>query len=297
MRALWVSIGATIAAVYALSGQPAAAQSGAALCTKGVAVEYVVAGRRYPGRVEGNDGAKCQVYAKAYMGVIDIPYADLRAAGDATEKGKPDVVAGGAPLNATPREIVDAFERDPAAAKARYLNRRVRVTGTIFTLRSDSLWMKANLYQTAAVCMIQPGDRPALQALKEGAQVSVEGTASERGNESIFLQGCKLVRQGAAPVVAAGPAAPPAGRYYCRSAGRGIGYLNLGVGSYTVDGVAGAWRFDPATKRLAFASGSYAKWGWSGEWRTDPDGVGGPPEPRIVLRDNAKLKVTCTPQP
>ena len=271
--------------------------SGAGLCQPGHKVEYASSGRRFPGEVRGNDGSKCQVYAKAYMGVIDVAYSDLRADGGAPESGKPDLAAAGPALATTPREIVDAFERSPVAAKARYLNRRVRVTGSIFTIRSDSLWLKANLYQTAAVCMIEPGDRAPLLSLKEGVQITVEGTASDRGNESIFLQGCRLVGRGAAPVPLASPDRPMNGRYFCRSAGRGIGYVSLAGTSYTVDGVSGAMRYDPARRRLTFASGSYAKWGWSGEWRTDPDGIGGPPEPRIVLTDGKGLRVTCTPQP
>ena len=96
--------------------------------------------------------------------------------------------------------------------------------------------------------------------------------------------------------MAAAPDRPPAGRYFCRSAGRGIGYLTLAGTRYQVDGVGGTWRYDPASRRLAFPTGSYAQWGWAGEWRTDPDGTGGPPEPRIVLTGKS-VRVTCTPQP
>ena len=276
----------------------AVAQStGAGLCQAGRKVEYVNTGRRYPGEVRGNDGRKCQVYAKAYMGVIDVAYPDLRADSGATENGLPDSVTAGPPLSTTPHEIVAAFERDPAAAKARYLNRMVRVTGSVFTIRSDALWLKANLYQTAAVCLIEPAQRGPLRTLREGMEITVEGTATDRGNESIFVQDCRVLRQGTAPVLQAGSDRPANGRYFCSSAGRGIGYLILSGNLYSVDGVGGAARYDPATRRLVFASGSYAKWGWTGEWRTDPDGMGGPPEPRIVLTDDKGLRVTCTPQP
>lgn len=277
---------------------PAGAQDGAALCQVGQKVEYAKSGRRYPGDVRGSDGGKCQVYAPDYMGVIDVEMADLRPFGGAPKgTGKPDIAAVGPAVALSAKQISTMFDRDPANAKAQLLGRKVRVTSEFWHLGSDSASIKSNIVQVAAKCRIEPADRQQWRSVPDGAQVTVEGIATDYGDTGIALQGCQLVRQGAAPVVAVGPASPPPGRYFCRSAGNGIGYLMLGAANYSVDGVAGSWRFDAPTRRLGFVSGSYAAWGWTGEWRTDPNGVGGAPEPRIVLRDSKGLKVTCTPQP
>lgn len=286
--------------IAALTPRAAKAQSGATLCRVGEPVEYVNAGRRYPGRVEGNNGRNCLVYAKAYMGVIDVAYGDLRSPSGAPEGGKadapsPELEARGI-TTVTPREIVDAFRRDPAAAKARLVGRPIRIRTAIHTVDDKSIWLKATLYQTAAVCLVEPPNRDALQQLRAGDVVTVEGVSSDRGDESLFVQNCRVVGQGEAPVAVGGPPRPPAGRYDCRSAGQGVGGLTLAESTYTVEGVTGTMRFDPASRRLTFSSGSYAKWGWLGEWRTDADGVGGPPEPRVVLTDGKSLRVTCTPR-
>lgn len=302
----WVVLGgAALAACFAVAaGSTAEAQavSGAGLCKVGQKVEYAKSGRRFPGKVEGDNGKTCIVYARAYMGAIDVAYADLRPDSGAPEEGKPDIPAAAASPAATAgavatttKDVYDAFRRDPAGAKARYVGKRLRFTGLADNLRPDAIWFKQNLYETVAVCMVEPSDREALRQLKEGAQVTVEGFGSDRGNESIFIQQCRVVRQGPAPVAQAAMPRPPQGRYICMNAGRGIGNLTLGASTYTVDGVTGNYRFDPASKRLTFTGGSYPKWGWTGEWRTDPAGPGGPPEPRIVLTDGKSLHISCFP--
>ena len=298
MRILRAS-GAAALIVWLVAGaRKAGAQAGATLCQAGSKVEYAKFGRRYPGEVRGSSGGKCQVYAPDYMGVIDVEMADLRPASGAPRgAGAPDVAATGPAVALTARQISTMFDRDPAGAKARLLGRKVRVTSQFWSLGSDSASIKSNLAQVAAKCRIEAADRHQWREVPDGADVTVEGTATDYRDSGIALQGCQLVRQEAAAVPHAGPDRPAPGRYFCRSAGNGIGYLNLAAASYTVDGVTGAWRFDPASRRLAFQGGSYASWGWTGEWRTDPDGPGGPPEPRIVLRDGKGLKVTCTPQP
>lgn len=294
----FVMLGVAVALFAMLAAPPARAQDGAALCRVGQKVEYAKFGRRYPGEVRGSDGRRCQVYAPDYLGIIDVDMADLRPVSGAPKgAGKPDLVAGGPVVSVTAKQISDAFERDPANAKATWLGRKVRVTSQFWHLGSDSASIKSNIVQVAAKCWIEASDRPQWRTVPDGAQVTVEGSATDWGNTGIALQDCQLVGQGGAPVMRAGPARPPLGRYFCRSAGQGIGTVNLSANRYIVDGVSGAWRFEPATNHISFPSGSYAKWGWGGEWRTDPDGVGGPPEPRMVLRDGKGLKVTCTPQP
>lgn len=314
MRLVLVALGLAVTGVATAFALSATAQgaSGAGLCKVGQKVEYANAGRRYLGTVQADNGKTCVVYAKAYMGAIDVAYVDLRPDSGVPENGKPDIpgaastpsaMAGAnqaaakrpAPVATTTNEVYDAFRRDPAGAKARFTNRPLRFTGLADNLRSDAIWFKPNLYETIAVCIVEPEDRAALRAVKEGAQVTVEGFGTPRGDDSIFIQQCRVAKQGAAPVAQAAMARPPVGRYICMNAGRGIGNVTLGASTYTVDGVTGNYRFDAATRRLTFTGGSYPKWGWTGEWRTDPAGSGGPPEPRIVLTDGKSLHISCFP--
>lgn len=89
------------------------------------------------------------------------------------------------------------------------------------------------------------------------------------------------------------PAAPPTGRYNCMNAGSSVGVLQFGGGRYSIAGVSGAYRYEPASRRLVWQGGAFAKWGWSGEWRTDAVFTRGPAEPRIELTDGRSLHVHC----
>lgn len=286
---------ALVAGIAALA-RPAHAQEGAALCRPGEKVEYAKAGRRYPGEVRGSDGRHCQVYAPDYMGVIDVEMADLRPFSGAPKgAGRPDVAAAGAAVALTAKQITALFDRDPVNTKAQLLGRRVRVTSELWHLGSDSASIRSNLVQVAAKCWIEAADRAEWRDVRDGALITVEGTATDYGNTGIALQGCRLVRQGTAPVAQGGPARPPLGRYFCMNAGQGIGYVTLGATTYTVDGVTGSYRLDPASGRLAFTGGNYSKWGWAGAWRTDASSPGGRPEPRIALTDGKSLRISCYP--
>lgn len=298
-RVMVTAAGAAVA--LAAAGASGRAQAngqadGAGLCRVGAKVEYAKDGRRFPGKVEGDNGRNCVVYARAYMGAIDVAYADLRPDSGAPEDGAPDIAAArGTTVATTPRELIDAFRRDPAGARHRFAGTRLRITGTAGSVDEHSIWLKANLYETAAVCLVEPADRVALRGVREGAEVVVEGVGTPRGTDSLFVQQCRVVRAGTSAATQAGPARPPLGRYRCSNAGRGLGEMTLAAATYTVDGVTGGYRFDPATRRFAFAGGSYPKWGWRGEWRTDPAGPGGPPEPRIVLTGAGNVHVSCFP--
>ena len=162
MRALLLGSALVMLATEFATAHPAEGQAAdRALCRIGEKVDYAKEGRRYPGTVEGDNGRNCIVYAKAYMGAIDVAYADLRPASDAPEDGRPDDACHrcARTITATPRDIIEAFSRDPDAAKARYVGARIRLSGAIHTTDAASIWFKANLYQTAAVCRIEPADR------------------------------------------------------------------------------------------------------------------------------------------
>jgi hypothetical protein len=100
----------------------------------------------------------------------------------------------------------------------------------------------------------------------------------------------------AAPVTAPRSRAagrPPLGRYVCRQYMTTIGYIQLGSGSYTVNGVRGGYSLEEGSGAIRWNGGAYA--GWPARYEFSPGGGGHAHDEHIIrMTDEAgRLKIDC----
>ena len=299
-----VLFAALIAAGSSADAASTAEEVGLAVCVPGRTVEANAAGTWTSATVIKRHANECIVRLR-YAGVENTWYVSgekvrpvsSRAEHLQVQAGKPGKPVGGTTvIDTSPEEAFADFNRDYAAARAKYFGRRVRISGVPSKLQDGRLYFFRLGYDLAATCDFPDVARAQLARLKLGYQrVVVTGYAQDTaGRYTLRLDQCVLNDVLANPPVASEHASIlPYGRYNCTNAGQGAGFLDLAASTYTVGGVTGSYYFNPATSQITFRSGSYARWGWEGRWRTDARNPGGPIEPRIELSDGIKLNVRC----
>lgn len=295
-----------------LATVPAAAQPGGqgwrALCVPGQEVEILVGGQWYRGTAVGPDefgDESCNVTTTAYTG-REMRFAmapdRMRAVGAAPGVAQPPPQAQQGPparpsVTATLAEIGEAYRGNTVAARQRYEKRTVTLTGTLQSVGSDYIRLKDGPFGVA-MCNFDEGQRAQLAGLQPGARLTVQGDDTSWGWDTFQLRSCRVLEQQAAAQPAPRPersradGRPPLGRYVCRQYMTTIGYIQLGSGGYTVNGVRGGYSLG-AGGAIRWNGGAYA--GWPARYEFSPGGGGHAHDEHIIrMTDEAgRLKIDC----
>lgn len=323
MNSGWVGVFAVALAIGAAASWPTeSVAANGSICRPGASIEARAWDRWWPAVVvEARTDGTCVVKHKAYAGVENMehmqpdrirpaqgaPHAGIAVGARPSRPGFKGQLASPAPrsssgtslgaaVSTTPEKIYQDFDRNPAAATERYINRRVQITGIADRIEEDSITFFRLGMDLVAKCTFEPADRAALGRVAKGRQVTVTGFGATRvSHHVIHLTGCRLVGTGGAPAQASIPPRPPLGEYQCMAGGRPVGKLLLRATTYTVNGVTGGYAFDKASGRFTWKGGAYPGFGWSGRWEGGPPRRDGRADPRITLRDGKRLEVSCLP--
>lgn len=214
---------------------------------------------------------------------------------------------------ATVEEVGSAYAGNTPAARAKYENKTVQLTGTLQRVSDDSVILGDGPFGKA-MCTFAQQDREQLLALRPGSAITVVGEESWWGWDWFNLGQCQVVPASASqarsepPAVPAPDAAPdavapdaaagpPAGRYVCRQYMTTMGYLSLSPdGGYEVSNVEGRYRYHPDTGEVEWLSGSYEDWGWKARYDYRSAASLERPQDEHIIRmtdGQDKLRIDC----
>ena len=282
-----------------------------ALCVPGSEVEILVANAWYKSTVVGPDefGAQsCSVLNTSYSGrPMEFAMAPerMRAVGAASgttrpvaAQPQPQQPPTAPPVSAMLAEIGEAYRGNTEAARQRYEKRTVTLTGTLQSVGSDYIRLTDGPFGVA-MCNFDEGQRAQLAALEAGGRLTVQGDNTSWGWGTFQLRSCRVLDQQAAAKPAPRPdraradGRPPLGRYVCRQYMTTIGYIQLGSGSYTVNGVRGGYSFDGGSGAIRWDGGAYA--GWPARYEFSPAGTGHAHDEHIIRMtdESDRLRIDC----
>lgn len=294
---------------------PREQQAWRALCEPGTEVEILIGSAWYKSTVIGPDkfgGESCGVLNTSYSGrpmefamapdrmrraATAAPRQPTQGEGD-TPLNVPPAQPAAPPLTASLAEIGEAYRGNTPAARQRYEKRTVTLTGTLNSVGSDYIRLNDGPFGVA-MCNFDEGDREQLAALQRGARLTVQGDDTWWGWDTFQLKSCRILDQQTAAQATPPPdrtradGRPPLGRYVCRQYMTTIGYIQLGSGSYTVNGVRGSYSFDERDGLIRWNGGAYA--GWPARYEFSPAGAGHAQDERIIRMtdETGDLKIDC----
>lgn len=298
------------------SDVPREQQAWRALCEPGNEVEILVGSAWYKSIVVGPDefgSESCGVLNTSYSGrPMEFAMAPDRmravgaapgAAQAAPRQPQPRPVPNpqppaAPPLTAMLAEIGEAYQGNTEAARQRYEKRTVTLTGTLQSVGSDYARLTDGPFGVA-MCNFDEGQRAQLAGLQPGSRLTVQGDDTWWGWGTFQLKSCRVLGQQAAAAPAPRPdrtradGRPPLGRYVCRQYMTTIGYIQLGSGSYTVNGVRGSYGFDGGNGLIRWNGGAYA--GWPARYEFSPGGGGHAHDEHIIRMSDktGRLKIDC----
>lgn len=296
---------------------PREQQAWRALCEPGSEVEILVGGAWYKGVVVGPDefGAQaCGVLNTSYSGrpmefamepdrMRAVRQQPPSAAGGAQQNPAPPPAAlppqtGAEPVTASLAKLGEDYRVNTPAARERYENRTVTLTGTLQSVGSDYVRLTDGPFGVAW-CTFDEGARAQLASFRPGAKLTVGGDNTSWGWGTFRLQSCRVLEQQAQAEPAPPPdrrradGRPPLGRYVCRQYMTTIGYIQLDASSYTVNGVRGSYSFDAGSGSVRWNGGAYA--GWPARYEFSPAGAGHAHDEHIIRMtdETDRLRIDC----
>ncbi|QYX58073.1 hypothetical protein K1T73_06795 [Roseovarius sp. SCSIO 43702] len=279
-----------------------------ALCVPGGEVEILVGSAWYKGVVIGPDE-----FGEAYCGVLNTSYSgrDMHFTMAPERMRAP---RHSAPVDAVPStpqpgdtsapaitaglaEIGEAYRNNTPSARAQFENKTVILDATLRSVGSDYIRLTDGPHGDAA-CTFDEGQRAELATLEPGARLTVRGEDSSWGWGTFQLKSCRVLAVNAASPaptsnLAQASGQPPFGRYVCRQYMTTIGYIDLGSGSYAVNGVNGTYDLEQGSGYITWNGGAYA--GWPAKYEFSPAGAGHANDEHIIRMtdESGRLTIDC----
>jgi len=85
---------------------------------------------------------------------------------------------GEADISITAKQLVEAFDKDTASAVKRFMDKKVRITGSVKSFDSSAVVLFGEVSASSVVVGLDERNKKSISQLKEGEQASLQGKFS-----------------------------------------------------------------------------------------------------------------------